>query len=92
MNRKQTVDPQALFNLLKDDLQQVETEFARQSHSSVRTISDIGKYLQEGGGKRIRPSLLLLCAKLCGTVDSSAIQLATVVEFIHTVNEFHDRC
>ena len=90
MNPEPTLDHQDLFNLLKDDLQQVETEFARQSRSSVRTISDIGKYLQEGGGKRIRPCLLLLCAKLCGTPDSSAIQLAAVVEFIHTATLVHD--
>ncbi|MCI0418208.1 MAG: polyprenyl synthetase family protein [Acidobacteria bacterium] len=82
--------PQQIFNLVKDELQEVEKEFARQSESSVRTISDIGKYLQESGGKRIRPCLLLLCTRLCGRADEAAIKLAAVVEFIHAATLVHD--
>lgn len=84
------MQPQEIFHLVKDELRQVEREFARQRRSPVRTIEEIGKYLQEGGGKRIRPSLLLLCTKLCGQVDESAIKLAAVVEFIHTATLVHD--
>ena len=84
------MQPQEIFHLVKDELRQVEGEFARQRRSPVRTIEEIGKYLQEGGGKRIRPSLLLLCTKLCGQVDESAIKLAAVVEFIHTATLVHD--
>ena len=79
-----------IFTLVKSELQEVEREFARQSESSVRTISEIGKYLQESGGKRIRPCLLLLCTKLCGQVNPSAIKLAAVVEFIHAATLVHD--
>ena len=79
-----------IFTLVKSELQEVEREFARQSESSVRTISEIGKYLQESGGKRIRPCLLLLCTKLCGQVNQSAIKLAAVVEFIHAATLVHD--
>ncbi len=82
--------PEEIFDLVKDELRQVEGEFARQRHSPVHTIDEIGKYLQEGGGKRIRPSLLLLCTKLCGEVNESAIKLAAVVEFIHTATLVHD--
>ncbi len=84
------MNPQAIFSLVEDELREVEREFARQSQSSVRTISEIGKYLQEGGGKRIRPSLLLLCTKICGDADEVAIKLAAVVEFIHTATLVHD--
>jgi len=84
------VTPQQIFNLVKPELQEVEKEFARQSDSPVRTISDIGKYLQESGGKRVRPCLLLLCTKLSGEVDASAIKLAAVVEFIHAATLVHD--
>ena len=84
------MQPREIFHLVKDELRQVEGEFARQRHSSVGTIEEIGKYLQEGGGKRIRPSLLLLCTKLCGRVNESAIKLAAVVEFIHTATLVHD--
>jgi octaprenyl-diphosphate synthase len=84
------VDPQEIFNLVKNELSDVEREFARQSQSSVPIIAEIGRYLQEGGGKRLRPALLLLCTKLCGTVDKVAIQMAAVMEFIHTATLVHD--
>jgi octaprenyl-diphosphate synthase len=84
------VTQQQIFNLVRPELEEVEKELARQSSSPVRTISEIGKYLQESGGKRVRPCLLLLCAKLCGQTDASAIQLAAVVEFIHAATLVHD--
>jgi octaprenyl-diphosphate synthase len=85
-----TLTPQQIFSLVQEELQEVEREFARQSESPVRTISEIGKYLQESGGKRIRPCLLLLCTKLGGRVSSPAIKLAAVVEFIHAATLVHD--
>jgi octaprenyl-diphosphate synthase len=84
------VDPQEIFNLIKPELQQVELEFSRQSHSEVPLIAQIGRYLREGGGKRLRPALLLLCARMCGTVDDAAVRLAAVMEFIHTATLVHD--
>jgi octaprenyl-diphosphate synthase len=85
------VDIQEIFNLIKLELQEVELEFSRQSQSSVQTVAEIGKYLQEGGGKRIRPALLLLCARMCGKkIDAADIRLAAVVEFIHTATLVHD--
>jgi len=85
-----SVDPQEIFNLIKPELQQVELEFSRQSHSEVPLIAQIGRYLREGGGKRLRPALLLLCARMCGTVDDAAVRLAAVMEFIHTATLVHD--
>lgn len=82
--------PQQILSLVRDELREVEKEFARQSESPVQTISDIGKYLLESGGKRIRPCLLLLCTKLCGEVNEAAIKLAAVVEFIHAATLVHD--
>jgi octaprenyl-diphosphate synthase len=84
------VDPEKIFNLVKLELRQVEREFARQSHSEIPLIAKIGGYLREGGGKRLRPALLLLCAKLNGEVDESAIRLAAVMELIHTATLVHD--
>ena len=51
-----------IFDLLKDDLQKVEEEFCQQTVSSVPAITEIGQYLQEGGGKRLRPTLVLLAS------------------------------
>jgi octaprenyl-diphosphate synthase len=78
------------FDLLRDDLAAIEREFGRDTVSSVRAITDIGEHLRAGGGKRIRPALLLLCAKLFPHDERSAIRLGAVVEVIHTATLVHD--
>jgi len=83
----------AVFDLLHDDLAAIEQEFGRQTRSNVGVITEIGEYLRAGGGKRIRPILLLLASRLFpgpGEVRSSAIRLGAVVEIIHTATLVHD--
>jgi octaprenyl-diphosphate synthase len=85
------VTVQEIFDLVKSDLLAVEKEFGRQVASPIETISSIGNYLQQSGGKRLRPALLLLCARLCGSNGSAAsIKLGAVVEFVHTATLIHD--
>ena len=48
-----------MFEPIRDDLRQVEREFARHVQSQVSLIPTIGTYVQDGGGKRIRPALLM---------------------------------
>lgn len=79
-----------IFDLLRTDLQKVEEEFCRQSVSTVQPITEIAQYLQVSGGKRLRPALLLLSAKLCGYEEYPAIRLGAVVEQIHTATLVHD--
>ena len=79
-----------VFELLRDDLAAVEQEFARQSASNVAVITDIAQYLIAGGGKRIRPLLLLLSAKALGSTSHSRIRLGAVVEMLHTATLVHD--
>jgi octaprenyl-diphosphate synthase len=79
-----------IFDLIRDDLQKVETEFCQQSVSSVPAITEIGQYLQEGGGKRVRPALVLLSSRLCGYRGPAAVRLGAVVELIHTATLVHD--
>ena len=79
-----------VFELLRDDLAAIEREFGRDTVSNVRVITDIGEYLRAGGGKRIRPALLLLSSKLFGNGNRGAIQLGAVVEIIHTATLVHD--
>jgi octaprenyl-diphosphate synthase len=55
-----------VFDLLRDDLTAIEKELGRDAVSSVSTITEIAEYLRVGGGKRIRPSLLLLAARCLG--------------------------
>ena len=79
-----------VFDLLRDDLLAIEREFERDAVSGVAVITEIGEYLREGGGKRIRPALLLLAAKLCGYEGQGAIRLGSVVEIVHTATLVHD--
>ncbi len=75
---------------MEDDLAKVEEVFAQQVLSDVKLVAEIARYIQEGGGKRIRPALLLLGARLCGYRGDRSILLASVVEFIHTATLLHD--
>ena len=76
--------------MLRDDLAAIEREFGRDTVSGVEAITEIGEYLRGGGGKRIRPALLLLSAKLFNYQGRGAIKLGAVVEIIHTATLVHD--
>ena len=76
--------------MLRDDLAAIEREFGRDTVSNVRAITEIGEYLRAGGGKRIRPALLLLSAKLFDYQGRGAVRLGAVVEIIHTATLVHD--
>ena len=90
MSTPATFTAKEFFDLLRDDLAAIEREFGRDTVSSVRAITDIGEHLRAGGGKRIRPALLLLCAKLFPHDERSAVRLGAVVEIIHTATLVHD--
>jgi len=79
-----------VFGLLREDLLAIEEELGRDAVSSVDTITEIAEYLREGGGKRIRPSLLLLSAKVLGYTGRGMIRLGAVVELVHTATLVHD--
>jgi octaprenyl-diphosphate synthase len=76
--------------LVEDDLAKVEALFQEQVLSDVGLVAEIGRYIQQGGGKRIRPALLLLGSRLCGHRGDRGVLLAAVVEFIHTATLLHD--
>src|SRR5437773_2209853 len=86
----QALTAKEIFDLVKDDLQRVEKEISRESVAGADAITAIGQYLQEAGGKRLRPSLLLISAKLIGDAGESAIRLGAVVELIHAATLVHD--
>lgn len=78
------------LRLLKHDLEKVEAQFRVDLASDVDLIRKVGEYVLASGGKRVRPMLLLLAARLCGYQGSNHIGLASVVEFIHTATLLHD--
>jgi octaprenyl-diphosphate synthase len=79
-----------LFGPIRADLEKVEREFGRHLQSQVDLIPRIGKYIQTSGGKRVRPAVLLMAARLCGYEGERAVLYASVVEFIHTATLIHD--
>jgi octaprenyl-diphosphate synthase len=76
--------------LLTDDLHRVELQFREDLASKVPLIRKVGEYVLASGGKRIRPMLVLLSARLAGYRGDAHIGLASVVEFIHTATLLHD--
>jgi octaprenyl-diphosphate synthase len=84
------INGKEVFDLLKDDLIALEDEFGRDTVSGVEAITEIGEYLRAGGGKRIRPALLMLSAKLLNYEGRGAVRLGAVVEIIHTATLVHD--
>jgi octaprenyl-diphosphate synthase len=79
-----------IFDLVRDDLALVEQEIAAQNIAAIHPVSEISSYLREGGGKRMRPALLLLAAGAAGYRGASAIRLGAVVELIHSATLVHD--
>jgi len=86
----QTFTAREIFDLIQDELEQVETKITAESVASVDAVTAIGQYLQSSGGKRLRPALLLLSAKLAGNGGITAVQLGAVVELVHAATLVHD--
>src|SRR6202162_3546116 len=80
-----------IFDLVRDDLVLVEQELARHTSAAFEPVSEITSYLLGGGGKRLRPALLLLSARYAGCTNSEgAIRLGAVVELLHSATLIHD--
>jgi octaprenyl-diphosphate synthase len=88
----QALSAREIFDLIQDDLVQVEKKISVESVAGVDAVTAIGQYLQSAGGKRLRPAMVLLASKAVGSGNgtSSAIQLGAVVEMIHAATLVHD--
>jgi octaprenyl-diphosphate synthase len=83
-----TID--ALRSFIAEDLEAVDAVIRRRLDSDVALIRNIADYIIGGGGKRLRPVLLILAARACGYRGNHHHELAAVVEFIHTATLLHD--
>lgn len=79
-----------LIDLIAPKLQLVEDELRHNFRSNIRTISDVGDHILAGGGKRLRPALLLLVSRMLGYEGQRDILYGAVIEFIHTATLVHD--
>jgi octaprenyl-diphosphate synthase len=87
---RQSIVAHEIFELVQADLALVEQEIGIESVASVEAITTINQYLHAGGGKRLRPVLVLLTSRLFGPSNDTARRLAAVVEMIHTATLVHD--
>jgi len=76
--------------LIADDIKAVDQLILDRLSSDVVLINQIGHYIINNGGKRLRPLLVLLCARACGYQGSDHLTMAAVIEFIHTSTLLHD--
>jgi octaprenyl-diphosphate synthase len=79
-----------LYALIGEDMQAVDAVIRRRLYSEVALVRQIAEYIIAGGGKRMRPALLLLSARALGYTGRQQHELAAVVEFIHTATLLHD--
>jgi len=80
----------AIKALVRDDLAAVDQEIRARLQSEVALINQLAGYLIAGGGKRLRPLIVLLAAKTLGYAGRAHVALATIIEFIHTATLLHD--
>jgi octaprenyl-diphosphate synthase len=90
----QALTAREIFGLIHDELEEVEKRITVESVASVDAVTAIAQYLQSSGGKRLRPTLLLISSKLFAPNGSAsrdtAIQLGAVVELLHAATLVHD--
>jgi octaprenyl-diphosphate synthase len=81
---------QNIQDLVKDDMQAVDKLIQYSLQSDVALVNQLSHYIINSGGKRLRPMLALLMARACGYAGDKHIDIAAIVEFIHTATLLHD--
>jgi octaprenyl-diphosphate synthase len=89
-NGSPSVALESVYDLVADDFTAVNRLIPAQLTSEVGLVEEIGQYIVESGGKRLRPLLVLLSARCCGYGGADHIKLAAIIEFLHTATLLHD--
>jgi len=89
-NHDVTANVDTLRAIVSDDIAAVDELIRTRLYSDVALINQLSNYIINSGGKRLRPLLVLLSARACQYQDSQHINLAAVIEFIHTATLLHD--
>ncbi len=79
-----------VFAAYADEMVQIEAYLDQYISSDIKLIPEVAHHLIDSGGKRFRPLLHLICARLCGFTGESRFPLAASIEFIHTASLLHD--
>ncbi|XOV80843.1 MAG: octaprenyl diphosphate synthase [Aestuariibacter sp.] len=84
------MDIEYIRRLSEDDMNKVNQIIQQQVESDVSLVNQLGFYIVNSGGKRLRPMLCVLAARACGISNNDHHALATIIEFIHTATLLHD--
>lgn len=79
-----------IFKLVESDLKEVEAGLRKKIRSAAPIVEEINRYIHDSGGKRLRPTLVLLCSKLLGYRGQWAPHLGVIIELIHAATLVHD--
>jgi octaprenyl-diphosphate synthase len=79
-----------VYELVAVDFDSVNCLIPKQLTSNTHLVEEIGQYITQSGGKRLRPLLVLLSANCLGYAGTDHIKLAAVIEFLHTATLLHD--
>jgi octaprenyl-diphosphate synthase len=90
VEKRDHMDLKDIRDLISDDMDAVNDLIRQSLYSEVALIGELGNYLINSGGKRVRPILVLLSARACGYQGSGHHQVAAIIEFIHTATLLHD--
>jgi octaprenyl-diphosphate synthase len=90
VEKRDHMDLKSIRNLISDDMDAVNDLIRQSLYSEVALVGELGNYLINSGGKRVRPILVLLSARACGYQGSGHHQVAAIIEFIHTATLLHD--
>ena len=85
-----TIEGMRVWESYRAELDAVEDQIRKNLDSKVSLVNIVSAHILNSGGKRIRPLLLILCARLAGYTGSRDILLASLIEYIHTATLLHD--
>jgi octaprenyl-diphosphate synthase len=80
----------AVKDLVRSDLNAVDAVIRARMKSDVELVDQVAEHIISGGGKRLRPLIVVLAARACGYTGSSHIDASAFIEFIHTATLLHD--
>lgn len=79
-----------LFEDITEDLAQVEKHVYIHLNTEIPLLNEVGRYILESGGKRLRPAILIFAARMFGKADEATYTAATALEYLHTATLLHD--
>ena len=79
-----------VYSLVQNEFRAINQLIPNQLSSDVALVEDIGKYIVDSGGKRLRPLIVLLSSQALGYQSDRHVPLATIIEFLHTATLLHD--